>query len=230
MCVADGFIEGCRRQGSLRFVVVFVGLAIYTWGCCSRCSQSLYGGRCWQLEGMADFSSTCMFLFGCLRVRRFAIFQILLVLSLEGGHSVRFLQQVANHLDRAVSGVGRQPLRVLVQVNTSGEECRSQTLTLSSSFRTYKIFQSIDNFIRGHGTHVCHISRKSEDNLGFFCHLKYLYINLVELSIGQQNQEWSQLNVYILQSTWSKIAQTYFFLDLWPSACVTILPHLKIFR
>jgi uncharacterized pyridoxal phosphate-containing UPF0001 family protein len=62
--------------------------------------------------------------------------------------------KVANHLDRAVSGVGRQPLRVLVQVNTSGEDCRSQTLTLSSSFRTYKIFQSIDNFIRGCGTHV----------------------------------------------------------------------------
>ncbi|CAK9193538.1 unnamed protein product [Sphagnum troendelagicum] len=32
---------------------------------------------------------------------------------------------VANHLDRAVSGVGRQPLRVLVQVNTSGEESKS---------------------------------------------------------------------------------------------------------
>jgi pyridoxal phosphate enzyme (YggS family) len=62
--------------------------------------------------------------------------------------------KVANHLDRAVSGVGRQPLRVLVQVNTSGEECGSQTLTLSSSFRTYKISQSIDNFIRGSGTHV----------------------------------------------------------------------------
>jgi len=85
VCVADGFIEGCRRQGSLRFVVVFVGLAIYTWGCCSRCSQSLYGGRCWQLEGMADFSSTCMFLFGCLRVRRFAIFQMLLLFS---GHKL----------------------------------------------------------------------------------------------------------------------------------------------
>ncbi|KAH8949093.1 hypothetical protein BDL97_10G012700 [Sphagnum fallax] len=33
--------------------------------------------------------------------------------------------KVANHLDRAVSGVGRQPLRVLVQVNTSGEESKS---------------------------------------------------------------------------------------------------------
>jgi hypothetical protein len=64
------------------------------------------------------------------------------------------LQHIANHLDRAMSGVGRQPLWVLVQVNTSGEECRSQTLTLSSSFRTYKNFQSIDNFICGCGTHV----------------------------------------------------------------------------
>jgi hypothetical protein len=64
------------------------------------------------------------------------------------------LQQVANHLDCAVSGVGRQPLQVLVQVNTSGEMCRSQTLILSSSFRTYKIFQPIDNFIPGGGTHV----------------------------------------------------------------------------
>lgn len=31
--------------------------------------------------------------------------------------------QLANHLDRAVSSIGRQPLKVLVQVNTSGEEC-----------------------------------------------------------------------------------------------------------
>ncbi|KAG0566004.1 hypothetical protein KC19_7G030800 [Ceratodon purpureus] len=34
-------------------------------------------------------------------------------------------QKVANHLDRAVSGLGRQPLKVLVQVNTSGEESKS---------------------------------------------------------------------------------------------------------
>jgi len=32
--------------------------------------------------------------------------------------------KVANHLDRAVSGLGRQPLRVLVQVNTSGEKSK----------------------------------------------------------------------------------------------------------
>lgn len=31
--------------------------------------------------------------------------------------------QLANHLDRAVSNLGRNPLKVLVQVNTSGEEC-----------------------------------------------------------------------------------------------------------
>ncbi|CAN4097179.1 unnamed protein product [Withania somnifera] len=31
--------------------------------------------------------------------------------------------KLANHLDRAVSNIGRQPLKVLVQVNTSGEEC-----------------------------------------------------------------------------------------------------------
>jgi len=34
-------------------------------------------------------------------------------------------QKVANHLDRAVSGLGRQPLKVLVQVNTSGEASKS---------------------------------------------------------------------------------------------------------
>ncbi|KAG0558544.1 hypothetical protein M758_10G033600 [Ceratodon purpureus] len=34
-------------------------------------------------------------------------------------------QKVANFLDRAVSGLGRQPLKVLVQVNTSGEESKS---------------------------------------------------------------------------------------------------------
>lgn len=33
------------------------------------------------------------------------------------------LLQVANHLDRAVSSLGRHPLKVLVQVNTSGEAC-----------------------------------------------------------------------------------------------------------
>uniref|UniRef100_A0A0V0HDB0 Putative proline synthase co-transcribed bacterialotein-like n=1 Tax=Solanum chacoense TaxID=4108 RepID=A0A0V0HDB0_SOLCH len=32
-------------------------------------------------------------------------------------------QKLANYLDRAVSSIGRQPLKVLVQVNTSGEEC-----------------------------------------------------------------------------------------------------------
>ncbi|KAK4344510.1 hypothetical protein RND71_034686 [Anisodus tanguticus] len=34
-------------------------------------------------------------------------------------------QKLANHLDRAVSSIGRQPLKVLVQVNTSGEESKS---------------------------------------------------------------------------------------------------------
>ncbi|CAN4097178.1 unnamed protein product [Withania somnifera] len=33
--------------------------------------------------------------------------------------------KLANHLDRAVSNIGRQPLKVLVQVNTSGEESKS---------------------------------------------------------------------------------------------------------
>lgn len=31
---------------------------------------------------------------------------------------------MANHLDRMVSTLGRNPLKVLVQVNTSGEACR----------------------------------------------------------------------------------------------------------
>nr|GMC53727.1 proline synthase co-transcribed bacterial homolog protein-like [Ipomoea batatas] len=34
-------------------------------------------------------------------------------------------EKVANHLDRAISSIGRQPLKVLVQVNTSGEESKS---------------------------------------------------------------------------------------------------------
>lgn len=34
-----------------------------------------------------------------------------------------YLFQIANHLDRAVASLGRKPLKVLVQVNTSGEEC-----------------------------------------------------------------------------------------------------------
>ncbi|MQL75097.1 hypothetical protein Taro_007475 [Colocasia esculenta] len=33
--------------------------------------------------------------------------------------------KIANHLDRAVSSIGRRPLKVLVQVNTSGEESKS---------------------------------------------------------------------------------------------------------
>ncbi|ESR65670.1 hypothetical protein CICLE_v10009301mg [Citrus x clementina] len=34
-------------------------------------------------------------------------------------------EKIANHLDKAVSNLGRKPLKVLVQVNTSGEESKS---------------------------------------------------------------------------------------------------------
>jgi hypothetical protein len=34
-----------------------------------------------------------------------------------------FFFQIANRLDRVVADLGRKPLKVLVQVNTSGEEC-----------------------------------------------------------------------------------------------------------
>ncbi|CAO2167727.1 unnamed protein product [Urochloa humidicola] len=34
-------------------------------------------------------------------------------------------EKIANHLDRAVNSLGREPLKVLVQVNTSGEESKS---------------------------------------------------------------------------------------------------------
>ncbi|XP_020114385.1 proline synthase co-transcribed bacterial homolog protein-like [Ananas comosus] len=34
-------------------------------------------------------------------------------------------EKIANHLDRAVASLGRKPLKVLVQVNTSGEESKS---------------------------------------------------------------------------------------------------------
>ncbi|CAN6445473.1 unnamed protein product [Victoria cruziana] len=34
-------------------------------------------------------------------------------------------QKIANHLDRAVASLGRRPLKVLVQVNTSGEASKS---------------------------------------------------------------------------------------------------------
>ncbi|KAJ6401976.1 PYRIDOXAL PHOSPHATE HOMEOSTASIS PROTEIN [Salix viminalis] len=34
-------------------------------------------------------------------------------------------EKIANHLDRAVGNLGRKPLKVLVQVNTSGEESKS---------------------------------------------------------------------------------------------------------
>ncbi|KAJ8432583.1 hypothetical protein Cgig2_008668 [Carnegiea gigantea] len=34
-------------------------------------------------------------------------------------------EKIANHLDRAVGNLGRKPLKVLVQVNTSGEETKS---------------------------------------------------------------------------------------------------------
>ena len=32
--------------------------------------------------------------------------------------------QIANQLDRVVASIGRKPLKVFVQVNTSGEECK----------------------------------------------------------------------------------------------------------
>ncbi|XP_024005122.1 pyridoxal phosphate homeostasis protein isoform X1 [Eutrema salsugineum] len=41
-------------------------------------------------------------------------------------------EKVANHLDRAVSSLGRHPLKVLVQVNTSGEACEYITTEFSS--------------------------------------------------------------------------------------------------
>ncbi|KAK8915937.1 hypothetical protein KSP39_PZI022996 [Platanthera zijinensis] len=34
-------------------------------------------------------------------------------------------EKIANHLDRAVAALGRKPLKVLVQVNTSGEESKN---------------------------------------------------------------------------------------------------------
>ncbi|KAF8409594.1 hypothetical protein HHK36_005672 [Tetracentron sinense] len=34
-------------------------------------------------------------------------------------------EKIANHLDRVVESIGRKPLKVLVQVNTSGEESKS---------------------------------------------------------------------------------------------------------
>ncbi|KAJ3685938.1 hypothetical protein LUZ61_015102 [Rhynchospora tenuis] len=34
-------------------------------------------------------------------------------------------EKIANYLDKAVAGLGRKPLKVLVQVNTSGEESKS---------------------------------------------------------------------------------------------------------
>ncbi|GKV38761.1 hypothetical protein SLEP1_g46639 [Rubroshorea leprosula] len=34
-------------------------------------------------------------------------------------------EKIANHLDRAVSGLGRNPLKIFVQVNTSGEASKS---------------------------------------------------------------------------------------------------------
>ena len=37
--------------------------------------------------------------------------------------NICFFFQIANRLDRVVADLGRKPLKVLVQVNTSGEEC-----------------------------------------------------------------------------------------------------------
>jgi len=37
--------------------------------------------------------------------------------------------QLANHLDRAAASIGRKALKVLVQVNTSGEECEYSLCT-----------------------------------------------------------------------------------------------------
>lgn len=35
-----------------------------------------------------------------------------------------YVLQIANRLNTVVSSIGRKPLKVLLQVNTSGEECK----------------------------------------------------------------------------------------------------------
>ncbi len=44
------------------------------------------------------------------------------------------LFQIANRLDRVVADLGRKPLKVLVQVNTSGEECGYSNFLYSTTF------------------------------------------------------------------------------------------------
>jgi pyridoxal phosphate enzyme (YggS family) len=66
-------------------------------------------------------SGLLWFLWGLQSIHGAAAAGVPNLYMVEGVDSLK----VANHLDRAVSGVGRQPLRVLVQVNTSGEDSKS---------------------------------------------------------------------------------------------------------
>ncbi|THU62450.1 hypothetical protein C4D60_Mb01t05270 [Musa balbisiana] len=52
--------------------------------------------------------------------------------------------QIANHLDRAVASLGRKPLKVLVQVNTSGEECL-MTIGMPDYTSTPENFRMLSN-------------------------------------------------------------------------------------
>ncbi|KAL0754803.1 hypothetical protein Bca101_092471 [Brassica carinata] len=54
-------------------------------------------------------------------------------------------EKIANMLDRVVGNIGRKPLKVLVQVNTSGEECKN--LRISNFFFASNSNVSISTFL-----------------------------------------------------------------------------------
>ena len=51
---------------------------------------------------------------------------------------LKLFSQIANRLDRMVASIERKPLKVFIQVNTSGEECMLLLLLTIASFSILK--------------------------------------------------------------------------------------------
>jgi len=62
----------------------------------------------------------------CYQTRYFYLVHVILVFYYKWctDYWYSIVWQIANLLDRAVASVGRKPLKVFVQVNTSGEICK----------------------------------------------------------------------------------------------------------
>lgn len=57
-----------------------------------------------------------------------------LILYLRFLNLLKLFSQIASRLDRVVASIGRKPLKVFIQVNTSGEECMLSLLATTVVF------------------------------------------------------------------------------------------------